>query len=110
VQLRGAEILSTLKASSALSCANAIERHLHDWLGSGDRDDPGSSFFSMGVLSDGSCLGVPEGIVFSLPFSRTERGDLQPVALPPLDPETQAQVDLTVRELLEEKEAAADFL
>ena len=59
-------------ASSAMSAASAIVKHLADWLG----PDPTPNFFSMGVPSDGNPYGVPDGLFYSFPCRRLqEPGD-----------------------------------
>jgi malate dehydrogenase len=69
LQNRGAEIMKYLEASSAMSAARAITRHLHDWLGPVSASSEGGTF-SMGVTSDGNPYGMPEGLVFSFPCRR----------------------------------------
>lgn len=77
IQHRGAEIIHHLEASSAMSAARAIIRHLHDWIGpvgyhrTGEHGEDRSPIFSMGVFSPpGNSYDIPEGIVCSLPCRR----------------------------------------
>ena len=49
VQNRGAEVIKAQQASSALSAANAIGKHLSDWI-CPSQSDPHNSVFSMGLL------------------------------------------------------------
>lgn len=76
IQHRGAEIIHHLEASSAMSAARSIIRHLRDWIGpiphNNNHNNPEelSPIFSMGVFSEGSSYDVPEGIVFSFPCRR----------------------------------------
>ena len=49
VQNRGAEVIKAQQASSALSAANAIGKHLTDWICPSE-SEPHNSVFSMGVL------------------------------------------------------------
>jgi hypothetical protein len=77
IQNRGAEIIHHLEASSAMSAARAIIRHLHDWIGppppryAGEHGEVSSPIFSMGVFSPaGNPYDIPEGIVFSFPCRR----------------------------------------
>jgi malate dehydrogenase len=77
IQNRGAEIIHHLEASSAMSAARAIIRHLHDWIGpppphrTGEHGEDDSPIFSMGVFSPpGNPYDIPEGIVFSFPCRR----------------------------------------
>jgi malate/lactate dehydrogenase len=55
VQTRGAAVIHAQQASSALSAANAIIKHLRDWIFPHDADE----VFSMGILSDGNPYGIP---------------------------------------------------
>ena len=111
VQNRGAEIMSTLKASSAMSCAVAIEKHLQDWLGVGaPAADRGEGLFSLGILSDGNPYSVPEGLVFSFPCRRSVSGKIEIVPGLSIDEHTRALIDKTTVELTEERAAAKDFL
>jgi malate/lactate dehydrogenase len=48
IQKRGAAVIAARKMSSAMSAANAVADHLHDWLLGSDR------IVSMSVPSDGS--------------------------------------------------------
>ena len=76
VQQRGAEVIKFLGASSALSAANGVGRHVRSImegivdglsLSSETIKDP----FSMGILSRGH-YNIPEGIVFSFPCYRDD--------------------------------------
>lgn len=69
VQQRGGAILKAQQASSGMSAAVAISRHLKDWLGPAPSSSP-SDVFSMGILSDGNPYGIPPGLVFSFPCRR----------------------------------------
>ena len=53
-------------ASSAMSAASAIAKHLADWLG----PEIPTRYFSMGVPSDGNRYGVPDGLFYSFPCRR----------------------------------------
>lgn len=63
VQNRGGEIIKAQQASSALSAAEAIVKHLRNWLVPNSTSSP----FSMGVLGHGNPYDVPEDLVFSFP-------------------------------------------
>jgi malate dehydrogenase len=103
VQTRGAAIIQAQQASSALSAANAIIKHLRDWL----LPEPSGEIFSMAVLSDGNPYGVPDGLVFSFPCRRTTssallQGDYEIVSGLDIDAYTQSKLALTITELSEE--------
>jgi malate dehydrogenase len=96
---RGAEIIDVRGASSAASAANAAIDHVHDWvLGTREGD-----WVSMAVRSDGS-YGVAEGIISSFPV-RTANGAWEIVQGLEVPEFSQARIDKTVAELLEERDA-----
>jgi len=99
VAKRGAAIIEARGASSAASAANAAIDHVHDWvLGTGGED-----WVSMAVRSDGS-YGVAEGIISSFPV-RTTGGAWEIVQGLEVPEFSQARIDKTVAELLEERDA-----
>ena len=71
VQNRGAEVIKAQQASSALSAANAIGKHLKDWI---NPSDP-HNVFSMGMLSDGNPYGIPDGLCYSFPCCHGANGN-----------------------------------
>lgn len=100
VQARGAAVLAARKASSAASAAAAVVDHVRDWvLGTA----PGE-VVSMGVVSDGS-YGAPAGVVFSFPVT-CAHGVYKIVQGLPVPPESRRYLDVTAKELLEERAAA----
>lgn len=69
---RGSKVIKARGKSSALSAANAIAKHLKDWLASpcpdeGSEGQTAAVGVSMGVFSDGNPYGVPNGLFFSFP-------------------------------------------
>ncbi|RWS30514.1 malate dehydrogenase: cytoplasmic-like protein [Leptotrombidium deliense] len=62
VQKRGAAVIAARKLSSAMSAAKAAADHMHDWW-----NGTGSSYVSMGVMSDGTHYGAPKDVIFSFP-------------------------------------------
>jgi malate dehydrogenase len=104
VQKRGAEIIQLRGASSAASAGSASIDHMRDWaLGS-------EQWQSVGVLTDGSQYGVPEGLIFSFPHTSTP-GKFQMVEGLNMDDElTQASMKKTTDELLEERAAVEHLL
>jgi len=106
LQQRGAEIISHLQASSAMSAARAIVRHLSDWIGHGAGED---HVFSMGVRSDGNSYGVPDGLVCSFPCTRAfdaPPGEYTIVSTCVLSQPLRAALHRSVEELEMEKETA----
>jgi malate dehydrogenase len=98
---RGAAIISARGASSAASAANAAISHVRDWtLGT-----PPGDWVSMGVPSDGS-YGVPTGLISSFPCVCRD-GGWQIVQGLDIDDYSRGKIDLSVAELIEEREAVA---
>jgi malate/lactate dehydrogenase len=104
VQKRGAAIMDARGLSSAMSAANAIADHMHDWF-LGTR--PGEHV-SMGVLSNGE-YGVPAGIIYSYPVTCKD-GEWEIVKGLEISAFARNLMDLTAKELLEEKTTAHSFL
>ncbi|MEM7027313.1 MAG: malate dehydrogenase [Pseudomonadota bacterium] len=104
VAKRGAEIIDARGASSAASAASGAVDHMHDWaLGSKAGD-----WVSMGVSSDGS-YGIPEGLMFSFPCI-CQDGDYSIVQGLEIDEFGQQMLDITRKELEEERDAVAKIL
>jgi len=94
---RGAAIIEARGLSSAASAANAAIDHVRDWvLGTNGK------WTTMGVPSDGS-YGIPEGIIFGVPVT-TENGEYTRIQGLEIDAFSQERIDLTLKELLEERE------
>jgi malate dehydrogenase len=103
VQQRGAAIIEARGLSSAASAANAAIDHVRDWvLGTPDGD-----WVSMAIPSDGS-YGVPEGLMSSFPVT-CSGGEYQIVQGLDIDEFSQARIDATVAELVEERDTVAEL-
>lgn len=100
VQKRGAAVINARKMSSAMSAAKAASDHMRDWF-NGTKD---GEFVSMGVISDGS-YGTPKDIVFSFPV-QIQNGQWKIVQGLGVDEFAKGKLDVTAKELLEEKEEA----
>uniref|UniRef100_A0A0K8TST5 Malate dehydrogenase n=1 Tax=Tabanus bromius TaxID=304241 RepID=A0A0K8TST5_TABBR len=100
VQKRGAAVIAARKMSSAMSAAKAACDHMHDWW---NGTNPGD-FVSMGVISDGS-YGAPKDVVFSFPVE-IRNGKWSIVQGLQLDDFAKSKLQVTGKELLEEKEEA----
>ena len=99
---RGAAIIEARGLSSAASAANAAIDHVHDWvLGSND-------WVTMGVPSDGS-YGIPEGVVFGFPCECKD-GQFKIIQGLEIDEYSQGKINITLKELEEERAAVADML
>jgi len=100
---RGAAIIEARGLSSAASAANAAIDHMHDWwLGSK------GEWVTMGGVSDGS-YGIPAGVVYGFPCT-TENGEWTIVQGLEIDGFTREKMQVTLKELEEERAAVASLL
>ena len=97
VAKRGAEIIEVRGSSSVASAANAAIEHTRDWVQGTD------DWTSAGVVSHGE-YGVPEGLMCSFPVQAV-RGEWQIVEGLELDDTARRLVDVSVAELVEERDA-----
>ncbi|XP_078000705.1 malate dehydrogenase, cytoplasmic-like [Glandiceps talaboti] len=105
VQKRGAAVIAARKLSSAMSAAKGIVDHVKDWW-EGTKE---GEYVSMGVMSDGS-YGVPEGIIYSFPCCIAKDHSYKIVQGLEIDTFSREKMDLTAKELMEEKDMAVTFL
>ncbi|CAO2629957.1 Malate dehydrogenase, cytoplasmic [Lemmus lemmus] len=104
-QQRGAAVIKARKLSSAMSAAKAISDHIRDiWFGT-----PEGEFVSMGVISDGNSYGVPDDLLYSFPVVIKNKSWKFVEGLP-INDFSREKMDLTAKELAEEKETAFEFL
>jgi len=101
VQARGAAIIKAREKSSAASAASACVDHVRDWVLGTKKGE----YVSMGVYSDGTSYGVPAGIVFSFPC-QCYNGQWHIVKGLQIDANTQKLIDVTTKELIDEKKDA----
>jgi len=100
---RGAAIIEARGLSSAASAANAAIDHVRDWvLGTNGK------WTTMGIPSDGS-YGIPEGTMFGFPVT-AENGEYTIVQGLDIDAFSQERINLTLKELEEEKAGVAHLL
>ena len=100
---RGAAIIEARGLSSAASAANAAIDHIRDWvLGTNGK------WVTMGIPSDGS-YGIPEGTMFGFPVTR-ENGEYKLVEGLEIDEFSQERINVTLKELEEEKAGVAHLL
>ncbi|XP_071454688.1 malate dehydrogenase, cytoplasmic [Hetaerina americana] len=100
IQKRGAEVIRARKLSSAMSAAKAAADHMHDiWHGTS-----GASWVSMGVFSDGS-YNAPVGVMFSFPVT-IQNKEWKIVQGLTISEFAQGKLDVTGKELVEEREEA----
>ena len=100
---RGAAIIEARGLSSAASAANAAIDHMHDWFSGTD-----GKWTTMGIPSDGS-YGIPEGTMFGFPVT-VANGEYSIVQGLPIDEFSQERINLTLKELTEEREGVAHLL
>ncbi|MCM6774705.1 malate dehydrogenase [Nocardia sp. CDC159] len=103
VQQRGTAIIQARGASSAASAASAAIDHIHDWV----LGTPTNDWVSMAVPSDGS-YGVPEGLISSFPVT-CEGGEYTVVPDLELDEFSRERIELSVAELVAERDAVIDL-
>jgi malate dehydrogenase len=100
---RGAAIIEARGLSSAASAANAAIDHVRDWvLGTNGK------WTTMGIPSDGS-YGIPKDTIFGFPVT-TENGEYKIVQGLDIDAFSQQRIDLTLKELMEEREGVKHLL
>jgi malate dehydrogenase len=100
---RGAAIIEARGLSSAASAANAAIDHMRDWaLGTHGK------WTTMGIPSDGS-YGIPEGIMYGFPVI-CANGDYQMIRDLGIDAFSRERMDLTLKELLEERDGVQHLL
>jgi len=103
VQQRGAAVIAKRGASSAGSAANAICDHVRDWF-----NGTNGRIVSMGVVTDGTVYGLPEGLIFSLPVTVAADGTYTVVSDLAVDSDefARSMVEATTKELVNEKTIA----
>jgi malate dehydrogenase len=100
---RGAAIIEARGLSSAASAANAAVDHMRDWaLGTGGH------WTTMGIPSDGS-YGIPEDVMYGFPVV-CANGEYEMVKGLEIDAFSRERMDLTLKELLEERDGVAHLL
>jgi malate dehydrogenase len=100
---RGAAIIAARGVSSAASAANAAIDHMHDWaLGTGQ------GWVTMGIPSNGE-YGIPKDVMFGFPVT-CAGGKYSIVEGLPIDAFSQQRIDLTLKELLEERDGVKHLL
>jgi malate dehydrogenase len=101
VAQRGTTVIKTRGLSSATSAARGALDHVHDWF----LGNP-NEWCSCGVYSDGSRYGIPQGIIYSVPVQCTGNGQFKIVEGLTIDDFSKNLMEVTAKELLEEREMA----
>ena len=100
---RGAAIIEARGLSSAASAANAAIDHVRDWvLGTNGK------WVTMGIPSDGS-YGIPEKTQFGFPVT-CANGKFEIVQGLSIDEFSQERINITLKELMEEREGVKHLL
>ena len=105
VQQRGKAIIDARKQSSAMSAANAIGDHIRTWLVTGTA--PGDTV-SMGIFTSQSWYGVKKGLIYSFPIKIEKKGVWTVDESFKLDADMKKLVQLTEKELEEERDEAIE--
>lgn len=103
VAKRGAAIIEARGASSAASAANAAMEHVNNWV----NGTPEGVWTSVAMPSDGS-YAVPEGLVCGFP-AVSKDGAWEIVQGLDLDAHAREMIDISVAELIEERDAVTEL-
>jgi malate dehydrogenase len=103
VQQRGAAIINARGASSAASAGSSAIDHIRDWV-----HGTNGEWTSMAICSDGS-YGATKGLYFSYPVVCDE-GNYTIVGNVPIDPFSAERIELSHKELLQERDAVKEYL
>jgi len=106
VQQRGAAVIKARGLSSAMSAANAVCDHIHDWFNGTKRE---GELISMAVCSDGS-YGIKKGLIFSFPVLCKGNFEYEIVQGLEIDDFSREKLNITEKELTEEMESSFKFL
>jgi malate dehydrogenase len=100
---RGAAIIEARGLSSAASAANAAIDHMRDWV-----QGTGGRWVTMGVPSDGS-YAIPKDVMYGYPVT-CANGDYAVVQGLAIDDYSRERMNLTLKELEEERAGVASLL
>jgi len=104
VQNRGTDVIRTRGSSSAASAANAAIGHVRDWVFGTQEND----WVSMAVPSDGS-YGIPDGVMYGFPVV-CRGGQYSIVPDLEISPFSREKMEITYRELVEERDSVRHLL
>jgi malate dehydrogenase len=106
VQKRGSEILNLRGKSSGASAGKAIFDAFRSIL----EPTPDDGWYSMGVYSNGNPYGIDDDLIFSFPCRTNTSGDVEIVPRLTLDSFLKEKLEITEKELLEERKMVAHLL
>ena len=105
VQQRGKAVIDARGASSATSAAKAALDTVHAC----ENETESGNCFSAAVYSDGA-YDVPKGIMCGFPLMTTSGGEIEVVRDLNLSDKARSRLDVSIDELLSEKDAVKDLL
>lgn len=106
VQKRGAEIIAARGKSSAASAASAALDAMKAII----YPTPAGQWYSSAVISDHNPYGIEKNLIFSFPCRTHADGSYEIVKDIPLNDFLKNKIDLTERELMEERQLVKDKL
>jgi malate dehydrogenase len=106
VQKRGAAVIAARGKSSAASAANAAIDSIRSLV----LPTPQGHLFSVGMISNGNPYGIHKDLIFSFPCRSKGNGKVEIVPRLPWDPFIQKKIEMTQKELLEERALVSDLL
>lgn len=101
VAQRGTTVIKTRGSSSATSAGRGALDHVHDWFKGNSAE-----WCSCGVYSDGSLYGIPQGVIYSVPCICKGKGEIEIVKDLKVDDFSRSKMEITSKELTEEREMA----
>jgi malate dehydrogenase len=106
VQKRGAAIIAARGKSSAASAAHAAIESIRSLI----LPTPEGEWFSVGLLSNGNSYGIQKDLFFSFPCRSRGNAQIEIVGNVPWDPFITGKIELTEKELIEERELVSHLL
>lgn len=106
VQKRGAAIIEARGKSSAASAASACIDHVKRFMTPTAKNE----WFSAAIPSNGQHYGIPKGLMFSFPLRTLENGEIEVVEGIELSEFAKNKINLSVEELLIERDVVKDLL
>lgn len=106
VQKRGAAVIQARGKSSAASAASAAIDSIRSLL----EPTPTNDWFSVGLYAEGNPYGIPNDLIFSFPCRADGKGKIEIVSGLEWDAFLKAKIEITKKELLEEKELIKKLL
>jgi malate dehydrogenase len=106
IQKRGAAIISARGKSSAASAASSLIDHIKNF----SQKTPEGQYFSAAIPSEGNPYGIPSGLIYSFPIRSHGNGKYEIVKNIHLSDFAKKKLEVTTKELLDEREVVKDLL